>query len=363
MRASFLTVAVSIVLPTALSAQTSPTSLADERAAVIPAITAQSAGTPHNANVSEAGASDRASALRRVSRRRRGSMVGYIEDGSLTTHLRLRADAGFGNDTPDRAEFFYSKCGCYRDDPPPNFDADAPGPGPGVPTDMDFQQVYLEGEFAFSDRLSLFGEVSARGIQPQAFLPGYGEFPDQSGLGDSRVGAKLSLISSETRDLTLMLRVGLPTGDSRKGLGTNIVSVEPMLLFGDRPTDRLGFEAQLGAWYPTSGARGVPTEGSDEFSGNVLSYGLGFSYDVAASDRFRLSPVAEMVGWRVLDGFQTTCDELTCSFDVDRNIVNLKLGARATMANGSSVYLGYGFPLTTPHWYMHILRLEYRHTL
>jgi hypothetical protein len=292
-------------------------------------------------------------------------MVGYIEDGSLTTHIRLRVDAGYGNDTPDRAEFFYSKCGCYRDDPvdSPTYDAGAPGPGPGVPTELNFQQLYLEGELAFADRFSIFGEVSLRGIQPQGFLPGYGEFPDHSGFSDSRLGAKVALVSTEARDLTLQVRVSLPTGDSRQGLGNDIVSVEPALLYADRPTDRLGFETQLGIWHPTSGSKGVPTVGSSAFSDDIVIYGLGSSYDVVASDRFRLSPVLEVVGWRMLGGFQTTCDLVTCTFDVDRNVVNMKLGARATVANGSSVYLGYGFPLTAAQWYSRIIRLEYRLTL
>jgi hypothetical protein len=29
------------------------------------------------------------------------------------THFRLRFDAAFDNPIPDRAEFFYAKCGCF----------------------------------------------------------------------------------------------------------------------------------------------------------------------------------------------------------------------------------------------------------
>lgn len=42
------------------------------------------------------------------------------------------------------------------------------------------------------------------------------------------------------------------------------------------------------------------------------------------------------------------------------NIVNLKLGARTTMANGGWFYFGVGFGLTDAVWYDKMLRLEYR---
>ena len=47
--------------------------------------------------------------------RRRGSMVGYIEDPVVSSKVRVRFDIGRHSHTPDRAEFFYAKCGCYRD--------------------------------------------------------------------------------------------------------------------------------------------------------------------------------------------------------------------------------------------------------
>src|SRR5262245_40738772 len=66
--------------------------------------------------------------------RRRGSMVGYIEDTMVGSKVRVRFDAGMHNRAPDRAEFFYGKCGCYRDLPTnqPAYDPNAAGPGPGI---------------------------------------------------------------------------------------------------------------------------------------------------------------------------------------------------------------------------------------
>ena len=56
-------------------------------------------------------------------------MVGYIDDSSISNKFRVRFDSGTDIEGADRAEFFYAKCGCYRDLPPTNpaYDPDAPG--------------------------------------------------------------------------------------------------------------------------------------------------------------------------------------------------------------------------------------------
>ena len=68
-------------------------------------------------------------------RRRRGSMVGYIEDATVESKLRVRFDTASHNRVPDRAEFFYGKCGCYQFlTGTPGLDPDAPGPQAESPT-------------------------------------------------------------------------------------------------------------------------------------------------------------------------------------------------------------------------------------
>jgi hypothetical protein len=296
--------------------------------------------------------------------RRRGSMVGYIEDASVRSQLRFRFDSGFGNNVPDRAEFFYAKCGCYQLDPPPFQDPDAPGPGPGVPTELDFQQFYAFGEAALGDRFSLFGELPIRAIQPQGFLdfgPDYAPFPDSSGLGDIRFGVKGALLASDEAGLTIQGRMSAPSGNAAKGLGSNLWSVEPALLYHQNLGDRVGLEAQFGVWLPIGGSDGV--DSPDKFSGNVLYYGIGPSFDVVSTDRVQFSPVVELVGWHVLDGFQTACDPVACSFDAAGvNVVNLKVGARTTLADRNSFYVGYGWALTDQVWYDRLFRFEYRYT-
>src|SRR5215831_12528169 len=86
---------------------------------------------------------------------RSGSMIGYIDDATVGTKVRIRFDTGLHVNRPDRAEFFYAKCGCYRDLVGPAFDPNAPGPRPDVATDLNFQQLYFQAEYAVSPLVSV----------------------------------------------------------------------------------------------------------------------------------------------------------------------------------------------------------------
>jgi hypothetical protein len=294
--------------------------------------------------------------------RRRPSMVGYVNDSTIRSQFRVRFDAGYDITSPDRAEVFYGKCGCYRDIAGHvNFDPDAAGPGPGILSIGNFQQLNLLGEYGFMEnRASLFAELPIRWLKPQEFVPGFGSFEDQSGLSDLRVGAKLNLMSTDNGQGTALVQFGLPTGDSEKGLGTDHGSIEAALLIGQRVGDRAGVEGQFGAIFPIGGSPGLPATNDKKFSGRVLYYGVGTSYDVFSSDTVRVAPVVELVGWRVMSGFMTVCEGTVCFAEADGNIVNLKIGARFVLQGLSSIYVGYGKGLTDRTWYEDIFRLEFR---
>jgi hypothetical protein len=291
--------------------------------------------------------------------RRRPSMVGYITDAGIQSQVRVRFDAGTGIDAADRAEFFYAKCGCYRFLPSdhPLFDPEAKGPGPGITTDLNFQQVYAQVEYGFSDRVSLYGELPIRWIQPQGFVADTGSFEDQSGLSDLRAGVKWALVAQDTRFVTLQLQGNFPTGDGLKGLGVEHFSVEPALLYNQSLNDIVTLEGQFGVVVAAGGSDGIGTT-SEKFSGNVLYYGIGPSFELYRSDNLRFAPVVELIGWRVLDGYQTA----TFSEADGVNIVNLKIGGRFEFRNRSSVYVGYGRGVTDDVWYEDLFRLEYRYS-
>ncbi len=299
-----------------------------------------------------------------------GSMVGYVEDGIVGSQVRIRFDAGFNNSTPDLAEFFYAKCSCYKllgGLVPAAFDPNPPGPGTGVPKSLNFQQLYLTAEYAPHARFSAFVEVPFRWIQPQSFLaiPPFPPFGNQGGISDVRAGVKVALLASAEHYLTFQFKTYFPSGDASKGLGTNHWSIEPSLLYYQKLSDRASLESEIGAWHPTGGSAGVPFSGSEKYSADVFFYGFGPSYELYRGENVRFAPVVELVGWNVRGGFETlpggpvlgVSREMTGT-----NIVNLKVGARTSFGNHSSLYVGYGHALTEADWYDNIVRFEYRYS-
>jgi hypothetical protein len=290
--------------------------------------------------------------------RRQPSYVGYIPDATIGSQVRVRFDAASEVDVPDRAEFLYAKCGCYRTAPPPAHDADAPGPGPAVVTGLAYRQLYLQAEYAPHARVSLFAELPVRWLQPEEFVPGSGTIDDQSGISDVRAGVKVGLLDAADRQVTLSLQGSAPTGAADKGLGTDHWTLEPLILSYGRVADRVTMEGVLGAIIPIDGSAGVPTSSSEGFAGTVLVYGIGPAVEVYRGESVQIAPVVELIGWRVLDGFQTVDGTPEPAEDI--NIVNLKLGARLSLRERSSFYVGYGKALTDRVWYDDIFRIEYR---
>lgn len=290
--------------------------------------------------------------------KRRPSMVGYVNDSDIRTGVRVRYDSAWEVQAPDRAEFFYAKCGCYRSLPPSNarYDPNASGPGPGVVTDLKFSQFNVLGEYAVSDRLSVFATLPFRFLRPEEFAPGTGSFGNANGLSDLQFGAKGGLISTAQRQVTASVQFSAPTGDSLKGLGTDHGSFEPALLYHERVNGRVSIEAQLGEVWAIGGNDGVPVTSPQKFAGNVLYYGVGPSVEVYRKGEVAVAPVVELVGWHVQSGYQTA-DHVPAE---GVNVVNLKIGGRILMRNESSIYVGWGKALTDDIWYDHILRLEYR---
>jgi hypothetical protein len=298
-------------------------------------------------------------------------MVGYIDNPIVENQIRVRFDAAFEDQFPDRSEFFYAKCACYRGLQtaiPPAFDPNAPGPGPGVPTAINYQQLMINVEYSPHRRFSAFAEVPIRWLQAQGFqpIPPFPGFSNQSGLSDVTAGFKYAAVASEGTYLTFQLKSYFPSGDASRGLGTNHYSVEPSLLLYHALSERWTVEGQIGDWHPIGGSAGVPISGSEGFAGDVFFYGIGPSYKLYQGNHIGLVPVVELFGWHVLSGFQTqpvtgTTDGAASEVS-GMDIVNLKAGVRTNIGFHSSVYIGFGQALTHDDWYKHLIRAEYRYS-
>jgi len=289
------------------------------------------------------------------------SMVGYIDNAIVHSEVRVRFDAAMDNQTPDRAEFFYAKCGCYGVLPSTNaaYDPNTPGPGPGIPRAVNFQQLYFYGEYAPHPHFSFFTQLPFRWLQAQSFPGSSQAFPSAGGFGDIQLGLKFAPIVSSHRYLTLQFRAFLPSGDASLGLGTNHFSIEPSLLYYQRLSERLAVEAEVGDTHPLGSSAGVPTGSPHGFAGDVFFYGAGPSYKFIRDEQFSLAGVLEVVGWNVRSGYVTgPANPSTAGV----NIVNIKVGPRLLFGSHHSLYIGYGIALTSQNWYRDIFRTEYRYS-
>jgi hypothetical protein len=289
-------------------------------------------------------------------------MVGYIEDAVVSSKIRIRFDVGWHITAPDRAEFFYAKCGCYID---AGADPEAPGPRPGAATDLNYRQLYFQGEYAVNDRFSAYAEFPFRWLEPNSFAegtvpPGLEPFGNQSGISDLRAGVKIALVSEPAHMVTGRIQAFMPSGEASNGLGTDHWSIEPALLLYNRLSDRVVIESQIGWWHPFEGAAGTPLSTDEGWAGDVIFYGIGPSFEIYQSDRVRFAPVVELVGWHVTDGFQSAPPFPPPTEAGGINIVNLKIGGRIAWQPRSSLYVGFGKALTDDVWYDEILRFEYR---
>jgi hypothetical protein len=301
-----------------------------------------------------------------------GSMVGYIDDAIVGSQIRIRFDAGFHDNAPDRAEFFYPQCSCTNV-------AGAPGPNfPGASSNLNFQQLYFQAEYAPVRRFSLFAELPFRSIEPKSFIPGSfnpaNEIPDtatRAGISDVRAGLKVALVTSPNHSLTAQFKAYFPSGNGSRGLGTEHYSIEPSLLYYQRLSQRWAVESQVGDWHPIEGSTGI-TAGRhpSNFAGDIFMYGVGPSFQLINHENIKFAPVVELFGWNVRGGLQTgntfpfppTQNPCNCSQDASgTNVVNLKIGARTSIGRHNSFYIGFGHAVTHSVWYEHLVRAEYRY--
>ncbi len=318
-----------------------------------------------------------------------GGLGGYIDSAIPRNRLRFRFDAGFGDNVPDRAEYFYPQCGCFFISGLPKLPSTIPGKtlgdvgltsgllgqlahpyGPPKPEkNVDFQEYSTYLEYAPLTHFSAFIDVPVRSINPQVNR-------NASGFGDLRTGFKYAFLVDPNYFYTFQFKVYVPTGAGDLGLGTNHPSLEPGLLVFQRLSDRLYFIGQFVDWIPINGSKFVGAAGTGEgrgrsFAGNILNYGMGLIYNVVLTDNFRLAPTAEFVGWTVLGGLEdTTANKAGFKSASGDTIVNGKFGLRLALgeyrrAGGGSPlndrldwFVGYARAFTGDVWYKDMVRTE-----
>ena len=263
------------------------------------------------------------------------SSVGYIDSAVPGNVIRFRFDSSYDDNRPTRADFFYPRGGPA---------------GPGLPEPerrVDFQELSTYLEMVACDRFSVFVDLPVRLINPEVNA-------NHAGFSDLDAGFKFAFLQCEDQVATFQFRTFAPTGDSRHGLGTNHVTVEPAFLLFNRLADRLGLESELRLWTPVGGT---------DFAGEILRYGIGLHYDLFKTKHYTITPVAEFVGWTLLDGKETVVPPsgpIIIHNTGGESILNAKVGVFVKLGERADMYAGYGRPLTGDRWYENTVRLQFR---
>lgn len=263
------------------------------------------------------------------------TFVSFIDNALPRTQARMFFDSGMRVRRPGRAEYFQPTGGL------PN------SPGPPLPeTSIDYQDLRTYGEVAVLPRFSTFVNTGFRWVNPDVNR-------NDGGFGDMDLGFKVAMLSLSDLLMTFQLRAYIPSASS-SALGTEHFSFEPALLVNYQVLPFLTLEGEGRFWAPVGGG---------DFAGNVARYGLGVSYRQPSDRQFWIAPVAEAIGWTVLNGQAmavTPSGNYYLEDAAGTTIFNMFGGLRVGWGYRASLYAGYGRALTGPTWFKDLWRLELR---
>jgi hypothetical protein len=263
------------------------------------------------------------------------SVVSFLDSAVPRSQMRTRLDLGYDNHRPTRAEFVWPKSGLPF------------SPGPPLPeTNLDIQEWSTSLEIALGEQFSFFLETPVRWANPEVNA-------NQHGLGDVSGGFKWAFIKQENLVTAFQFRGYFPTA-SEAALGTDHYALEPALLVNYHLAEFLLLEGEVRYWLPLGGT---------DFAGDVVRYGLGLSFGQRPAGEIWLTPVAEVVGWTVLDGkvMAANSPELfTVESAAGTTIVNGCLGVRLGLGDSCDFYCGYARAFSGHSWFKDLFRLEFR---
>ena len=257
-----------------------------------------------------------------------------IDSTQPTSNFRFRVDAGYREQDPDRAEYFWAQEGVR---------------GPKLPERaVNYQDVYAAWEVATGKAFSVTTEIPIRLVAPDIN-------PNDAGLGDVSVTTKTVLLTGNNWQITQIFRSFLPTDTPSHGTGNGHVSLEPGMLFRYKWTDETYFHMEAEYWFPLGAG---PVD-----AGNILFYGFGITHLLYESDNYACIPTLEFVASTVFTGAQTQFPTGAVQPVDTMTIVNVNPGVRWVRDTGGDLGLiEYGvvggFPMTPNRWNDAYLMLE-----
>jgi hypothetical protein len=273
--------------------------------------------------------------------------ISFIDTTQPMQNFRLRFDAGYDYQSPDRAEYFWARIGGRG----PGSSAAFPAPS------VDYQDIRTYMEVG-GDKFSVGTDVPIRIVDPGS--PELGSpFVNTSGIGDVNITTKLLFLDGKDWQISNLFRTHIPSGDPARGLGTGHASIEPGFAMRYKYSDYTYFHGDLKYW--------VPLGGDPLHEGEVLNYGIAMSHVWRETDTYAIMPTIELKAYSFLDGKETESGPPpTDTINVDpKGILLAHPGIRWAWDHGTDcglreVGLFGGFALTSDSLYEELIRLEFR---
>jgi hypothetical protein len=266
----------------------------------------------------------------------------FIDTVRPQTYSQLRWDSGRDVFQPERGEYFWAKPGVLGGKGPQN-----------IERRVDYDQLSMYSEVA-SGNFSFFVEGTYLGIEPE-FNPAHSNF------GDMNVGTKTLLIDCELMQTSFQFRTYIPTGNSRNGLGTGHVSLEPSLLSSVKVMCDTYLQTQIAYW--------IPIGGDQDYQGATWHYGASLNRLWFHRGPFQLISTAEADGWTFTDGAIVNRD-LAVAQGTGNAAALIQKGAESYFTSGGGLRLvicdkydvgvGASFAISGDHLANPLYRTEFR---
>jgi hypothetical protein len=293
----------------------------------------------------------------------------FVDAPRPKTQMRLRYDAGWDLDHPDRAEFFWAKQNTKNLIGPASPCAPSTNPGNGpacVASSVNYEDLslYMEGA---ADRVGIFVEMPYREVDPTA-APITSLVEDNangccphSGFADMTVGTKTLLLDCELLQISFQFKTFIPVGNAMKGLGTNHVSLEPALLMALRLGPNSYLQAETAYW--------IPISGDPLYMGDVFHAHASFNHILwRPCCDIQLIGTIEANEWSVLGGNYTAEWVITDAKGVNNavalsgtaTIASAGPGIRLNVCDRIDFGVGTAFSFTGARWAEELIRSEFR---
>jgi hypothetical protein len=257
----------------------------------------------------------------------------WVDAARPQNRTRLRYDYGSGLILPDRAEYFWAKVG-----------GRGPSNQPGSLTvdSLDYHEMSMYAETAH-------GNFSAFIVTPYRSLY-MEEAGHAAGFADLQIGTKSLLHDTPMFQVAMQMTTTIPSANSREGLGTGHVSLEPALLIGLALTERDSLQAQVAQW--------IPLGGDPDYQGALLRWGVAWNRVMWMRDQGNVATMnLDLIGWSFQDGAYTD-PFLGPQRANDETYLYLGPGARWLFCGKFEFGLGGIIALSDRHFAENVVRTE-----